>query len=178
MHQQLLSFCSRVRRSLKLAIEGIGQHPLVIIVLPSIWLFIRYKPFWKDGDVVAQLITAPGSFNILHSPPIYCFLARLPFWLTDTLTQGVAPPIFSEQHPSLLAVRVLIFFQHIGLCLALRYLLFSVDWSDVSRGIAAVLLSSVASFYTFSHTPGSEAITSSRSILAFPPSIPSLLPLP
>src|SRR5260221_1020953 len=175
MHQQLLSFCSRVRRILKLAIEWIGQHPLVIIVLPSIWLFIRYNPFWKDGDVVAQLITAPGSFNILHAPPLYCSLARLTFWLTDTLTQGVAPPIFSEQHPSLLAVRVLIFFQHIGLCLALRYLLFSVDWSDVSRGIAAVLLSSVASFYKFAHTAGSEAMTSVSWILVFAAWIRTLL---
>jgi hypothetical protein len=175
MHQQLLSFCSRIRRVLRLAIEWIGQHPLVILVLPSIWLFIRYKPFWKDVDVVAQLITAPGSFNILHFPPIYCFLARLPLWLTDTLTLGAAPPIFSEQHPSLLAVQVLIFFQHLGLWLALRYLLFSVDWSDVSRGIAAVLLSSVASFYTFAHTAGSEAMTAVTWIIAFAAGIRILL---
>src|SRR5260221_6373038 len=175
MHQQLLSLCSRVRGILKLAIEWIGQHPLVIIVLPSIWLFIRYKPFWKDVDVVAQLITAPGSLNILHSPPIYCFLARLPFWLTDTLSHGAASPIFAEQHPSLLAVWVLIFFQHIGLWLSLRYLLFSVDWSDVSRGITAVLLSSVASFYTFAHTAGSEAITSVSWIIFFAAAIRSLL---
>jgi hypothetical protein len=175
MHRQLLSFCSRVRWILKLAIEWIGQHPLVIIVLPSIWLFIAYQPFWKDVDIVAQLVTAPGSLNILHSPPIYCFLARLPFWLTDTLTQGAAPPIFSEQHPSLLAVRVLIFFQHTGLWLALRYLLFSVHWSHVSRGIAAVLLSSVASFYTFAHTAGSEAMTSISWIIVFAAGIRILL---
>lgn len=167
MHQQLLWFYLRIRRILELAIEWIGKHPLVIIVFPSIWLFIRYEPFWKDVDVVAQLIAAPGSLNILHSPPIYCFLARLPFWLTDTLIQGAAPSIFTEQHPSLLAVRVLIFFQHIGLWLALRYLLFSVDWSDVSRGIAAVLLSSVASFYTFAHTAGAEAMTAVTWIIVF-----------
>ena len=87
MHQQLLRFYSRFRQILRLAIEWIGRHPSVIIVFPSIWLFIHYKPFWKDVDVVTQLITAPGSLNILHSPPIYCFLARLPFWLTDTLSQ-------------------------------------------------------------------------------------------
>jgi len=139
MHQRLLWFYLRIRPILELVIDWIGKHPLIIIVFPSIWLFIRYKPFWKDVDVVAQLIAAPGSLNILHCPPIYCFLARLPFWLTDTLTHGTAPPIFSEQHPSLLAVRALIFFQHVGLWFALRYLLFSVGWSDISRGIAAVL---------------------------------------
>jgi hypothetical protein len=171
MHQQLLRF----RQILKPGIEWIGRHPSVIIVFPSIWLFIHYQPFWKDVDVVAQLITAPGSHNILHFPPIYCFLARLPFWLADTLRQGAAPPIFAEQHPSLLAVWVLIFFQHIGLWLALRYLLFSVDWSDAHRGIAALLLSSVASFYTFAHTAGSEAMTTVSWIIVFSAGIRILL---
>ncbi len=175
MHQQLLRFYSRFRQILRLAIEWIGRHPSVIIVFPSIWLFIHYKPFWKDVDVVTQLITAPGSLNILHSPPIYCFLARLPFWLTDTLSQGSASPIFAEQHPSLLAVWALILSQHIGLWFALRYLLFSVDWSDVTRGIAAVLLSSVASFYTFAHTAGSEAMTAVSWIIVFSSGIRILL---
>jgi hypothetical protein len=175
MHYQLLGFYSRFRQILKLAMESIGRHPSVIIVFPSIWLFIHYKPFWKDVDVVTQLIIAPGSLNILHSPPIYCFLARLPFWLTDTLGQGAASPIFAEQHPSLLAVWALIFSQHIGLWLALRYLLFSVDWSDVTRGIATVLLSSVASFYTFAHTAGSEAMTAVSWIIVFSSGIRILL---
>jgi hypothetical protein len=176
MHQQLLRFFnSRFRQILKLVMEWIGRHPSVIIVLPSIWLFIHYKPFWKDVDVVAQLITSPGSLNILHCPPIYCFLARLPFWLTDTLRQGAASPIFAEQHPSLLAVWVLILAQHIGLWLALRYLLFSVDWSDVTRGVATVLLSSVASFYTFAHTAGSEAMTAISWIIVFSSGIRILL---
>ena len=175
MHQQLTGFYSRFRQIFKLAIERVGRHPSVIIVFPSIWLFIHYKPFWKDVDVVTQLITAPGSLNILHSPPIYCFLARLPFWLTDTLRQGAASPILAEQHPSLLAVWVLILFQHIGLWLALRYLLFSVDWSDVTRGIAVVLLSSVASFYTFAHTAGSEAMTTVSWIIVFSSGIRILL---
>src|ERR1700730_17852339 len=175
MHQELLRFYSRFRQVLKLAIEWIGRHPSVIIVFPSIWLFIHYKPFWKDVDVVAQLITAPGSLNILHSPPIYCFLARLPFWLTDALGQGAASPIFAEQHPSLLAVWMLILSQHVGLWLALRYLLFSVDWSDVIRGISVVLLSSVASFYTFAHTAGSEAMTTVSWIIVFAAGIRFLL---
>ena len=167
MHQKILSFSSQARRLLELALEWIGKHPVAAIVVPSIWLFIRYQPFWKDVDAVAQLIAAPGSLNILHSPPIYCFLARLPFWLVDTLTHGTAPAIFSEQHPSLFAVRVLIFFQHLGLWTALRYLLFSVGWSDRSRGIATILLTSAASFYTFAHTAGSEAMTAVSWIIVF-----------
>ena len=61
MHQRLLWFYLRIRPILELVIDWIGKHPLIIIVFPSIWLFIRYKPFWKDVDVVAQLIVAPGS---------------------------------------------------------------------------------------------------------------------
>ncbi|HZC35795.1 MAG TPA: hypothetical protein VE242_09290 [Chthoniobacterales bacterium] len=167
MRQKLLSVFSPVRRILELVLESVGRHPLAVIPLPSIWLLIRYQPFWKDVDVQTQLLTAAGSLNILHSPPIYCFLARLPFWLTDTLIHGIAAPIFGQQYPSLPAVWVLILFQHLALWAALRYLLFSVGCSDRSRGIAAILLASVASFYTFAHTAGSEAMTAISWITVF-----------
>jgi hypothetical protein len=167
MRQKILSFFSLTLRFLELALECVGKHPMTVIILPSIWLLIRYQPFWKDVDVVTQLLTSAGSLNILHSPPIYCFLARIPFWLTDMLTRGIAAPIFSQQYPSLLAVSVLVLFQHVGLWAALRYLLFSVGWSDRSRGIAAILLTSVASFYTFAHTAGSEAMTAISWITVF-----------
>lgn len=146
-------------RILRRALEWLGRHPCAAIVLPSIWLFFRYHPFWKDVDAVAQLLAPPGSLNVLHFPPIYCFLARVPFWVSDLLTRGSPPAIFSEQEPSLFAVQSLVFCQHLGLWVCLRYLLFSVPWSDSRRGAAAVLLASVASFYTFAHTVGSEAMT-------------------
>jgi hypothetical protein len=175
MRQKLLSFFSPAHRFLELALAWIGKHPIAVIILPSIWLLIRYQPFWKDVDVVTQVLTNAGSLNILHSPPIYCFLARIPFWLTDILTRGVATPIFGQQYPSLLAVWVLILFQHLGLWAALRYLLFSVGWSDRSRGIAAILLTSVASFYTFAHTAGSDAMTAITWITVFSAGIRILL---
>jgi hypothetical protein len=146
-------------RVLRGALEWIGRHPCAVIVLPSIWLLVRYQPFWKDVDAVAQVLAAPGAYNVLHFPPIYCFLARIPFWVSDLLTRGAAPAIFSEQKPSLFAVQILVFCQHLGLWLCLRYLLFSVPSSDSRRGMAALLLTSVASFYTFAHTVGSEAMT-------------------
>src|SRR6202022_4464051 len=70
---------------------------------------------------------------------------------------------------------VVLFFSTNWLLFALCYLPFSVDWSDVSRGIAAVLLSSVASFYTFAHTAGSEAMTSVSWIIVFAAGIRILL---
>jgi hypothetical protein len=150
---------SIVRGVLYRLLAWLGRHPLVLIVLPSLWLLVRYHPFWKDVDAVAQLLAAAGVSNILHCPPGYCFLGRVPFGVVGALTQGSAPGIFSEQAPTLLSLQVLVFFQHAGLWASLRYFLFSVSWSDARRGIATVLLASVASFYTFAHTAGSEAMT-------------------
>jgi hypothetical protein len=135
----------------------VGNHPLTVLVLPSVWFMTRYLPFWKDADVLAQLVCPISAVNVLHCPPIYCFLGRIPFWVTDTVIYGHAPGIFSPQHPSLTAVYALVICQHVGLWLALRYFLFSVPASASGRGIATLLLASVASFYSFAHTAGAEA---------------------
>jgi hypothetical protein len=155
-----------VRRA-SFTLEFIGRHPTWVLVLPSIWLFGRFLPFWKDVDAVHQLISPAWDANILHFPPIYCFGARLPFWLTDILTSGSAPNIFEEQHPPFAAVFVLIILQHAGVWAALRYFLFSFLFSDLNRGIVALLLASVASFYVFAHTCGSDAMTSVTWFLVF-----------
>jgi hypothetical protein len=135
----------------------VGNHPLAVLVLPSIWFMARYLPFWKDVDVLVQLVFPISAGNVLVCPPIYCFLGRIPFWVTDTVIYGHAPGIFSPQYPSLTAVYALISCQHVGLWLALRYFLFSVPASASGRGIATLLLASVASFYSFAHTAGAEA---------------------
>ena len=118
-------------------------------------------PFWKDVDAVHQLILpAWAAIFTLYFYLFYRFGARLPFWLVDKLISGSAPSIFDVQHPSLAAVFALLILQHAGLWAALRYFLFSVPFSDLNRGIVALLLASVASFYAFAHTCGSDAMTS------------------
>lgn len=146
------------KRGLQL-LGWVGRHPLVILLLPSIWLFARYLPFWKGPDVLCELALPFFDGNILLVPPIYCLIARVPFWLVDTLLSGTAPSIFSGQHPSLAAVYTLILCQHLGLWLALWYFVRAVPCSDFGRGISVLLLASVASFYTFAHTAGAEAST-------------------
>ena len=153
-------FAKAFRRRVAFIFEFIGRHPTWILVLPSIWMFWRFLPFWKDVDAFHQLISPAWEANILHFPPIYCFGARLPFWLADKLISGSAPSIFDEQHPSLPAVLALIILQHAGLLVALRYFLFSVPLSDLNRGIVTLLVASVASLYVFAHTCGSDAMTS------------------
>jgi hypothetical protein len=144
---------------LRVGLDLIGRHPLVILPLPSLWFFVRYLPFWKSSDVLCQLGTRFSAENILLVPPIYCVLGRIPFWLTDTLLHGFSPGIFAAQHPSLTAVYALIAFQHAGLWFALRYFVVTLPAPPGNRGLVTILLTSIASFYSFAHTAGAEATT-------------------
>jgi hypothetical protein len=145
----------------------IGRHPTPLLVLPSLWFFARYLPFWKDIDATVQLIAAAYDDNLLHFPPVYSFLARAPFFVIDSLLNGHAPGIFERQHPSLVAVYGLVVVQHIALWIALRYFIFSFPARDIARGAVALLLASIASFYAFAHTGGSEAMTPIAYFLVF-----------
>jgi hypothetical protein len=155
----LSRMAKRIGRVLFLALELVGRHPLPVLMLPSLWFFIFYLPFWKSSDVLCQLSDRFTSENILLVPPIYCLLGRIPFWLTDTLLRGSSPEIFSSQHPSLPAIYALILCQHAGLWFALRYFITSVPASEAGRGTITLLVASMASFYSFAHTAGAEATT-------------------
>ncbi|MBV9274593.1 MAG: hypothetical protein JO333_11915 [Verrucomicrobia bacterium] len=137
----------------------VGRHPVTVLVLPSLWFLWQYLPFWKDIDATVQLVAPAYDDNILHFPPVYCFLARVPFFLTDLLLTGHAPQIFAGQNPSLTAVYSLVAIQHLLLWIALGYFIKSIPATALGRGVAAFLLASIASFYTFAHTCGSEAMT-------------------
>ena len=136
---------------------GVGRHPLAILVLPSLWFFAFYLPFWKDVDVLDELVWGFTEMNVLLAPPLYCVLGRIPFWIADTLVHGSSPGILSPQHPSLIAVYFLILCQHVGLWFSLRYFIFSVPTSEFGRGGITILLASIASFYAFAHTAGPES---------------------
>jgi hypothetical protein len=155
----LSRMAKQIGRVLFLALELVGRHPLPVLVLPSLWFFLFYLPFWKSSDVLCQLGDRFTSENILLVPPIYCLLGRIPFWLTDTLLRGSSPDIFSSQHPSLAAVYALILCQHAALWFALRYFILSVPASEAGRGTITLLVASMASFYSFAHTAGAEATT-------------------
>ena len=153
----------------------IGRHPSPILVLPSLWFLLRYLPFWKDIDATVQLIAPAYDDNLLHFPPVYSFLARVPFFIIDSLLNGHAPGIFERQHPSLVAVYGLVVIQHASLWLALRYFVFSLPACEIARGAITLLLASVASFYAFAHTGGSEAMTPIAYFLVFGAGIRVLL---
>ncbi|MBV8484740.1 MAG: hypothetical protein JO077_17980 [Verrucomicrobia bacterium] len=156
-------------------IAFIGRHPTPILVLPSLWFLAWYLPFWKDIDATVQLIASAYDDNLLHFPPLYSFLGRVPFFVIDSILSGHAAGIFERQHPSLVAVYSLVVLQHAGLWLALRYFIFSFPARDIARGAIALLLASIASFYAFAHTCGSEAMTPVAYFLIFGAGIRALL---
>jgi hypothetical protein len=135
----------------------VGRHPLAILVLPSLWFFVFYLPFWKDVDVLDELVWGFTAMNVLLAPPLYCVLGRIPFWIADTVLHGSSPSILSPQHPSLAAVYFLVLCQHAGLWFSLRYFIFSVPTSDSGRGGITLLFASIASFYAVAHTAGPES---------------------
>jgi hypothetical protein len=153
----------------------IGRHPTPILVLPSLWFLARYLPFWKDIDATVQLIASVYDDNLLHFPPVYSFLARVPFFVIDSLLNGHAPGIFERQHPSLVAVYGLVVVQHVSLWIALRYFIFSFPARDTARGAITLLLASIASLYAFAHTGGSEAMTPITYFLVFGAGLRALL---
>jgi hypothetical protein len=135
----------------------VGRHPLPILIIPSLWFFAFYLPFWKDVDVLDELVWGFTEMNVLLAPPLYCVLGRIPFWIADTLVYGSSPGVLSPQHPSLAAVYFLVLCQHVGLWFSLRYFIFSVPTSEFGRGGITLLLASIASFYAFAHTAGPES---------------------
>lgn len=138
--------------------RAIGNHPLAVLILPTIYFFGRYPPFWNGPDVVGQLLLRAGSVNILHYPPIYSFSARIPFWVTDFALGAGGPTILSTQHPSLGAIYLLVGCQHVALWFSLRYFLFAIPTTAFRRGLVALLLASNSGFYAIAHTCGSEAL--------------------
>jgi len=135
----------------------IGRFPVLFFILPSIWFFARYLPFWKDVDVLNELVWPFTSDNLLLCPPVYPVIGRTVFWLTDIVTTGVAPDPLSPQHPSLLAVYALITLQHLSLWISLGYFVHAFQGNQVNRGFITLVLATVASFYSFAHTAGAEA---------------------
>ena len=75
-------------------------------------MLCAYPPLWKDVDALGQLLAPASSINILHYPPLYCFLGRIPFFITSWLagigTDAQLLNIFEEQRPSYQGIYLLV----------------------------------------------------------------------
>src|SRR6516164_397591 len=94
---------SLARMSIALT-RGIGNHPLSVLILPSVYFLVRYLPFWNGTDVVGQLLSPAARMDILVSPPNDYFLGHIPFGIAGYALQRGAPTLFSAHHPPLPAI--------------------------------------------------------------------------
>ncbi len=148
-----------------------GKYPLAVLSIPSVYLLFVYPPIWKDVDALGQLIYPAYSGNILHFPPIYCFLGRIPFllasWLPGGTGEAAPASIFGEQHPTLLGIYLLIILQHLALIAAFAYVVVSITESLLLRGLFAMILAVCSAFFVYAHSCGSEGLSSATIFTIF-----------
>jgi hypothetical protein len=81
----LTRFRSLIGAAFAATVNVMGRWPIIVLAIPSFYLLSSYPPLWKDTDALVQLTFPPGDGNILHFPPLYCFLGRIPFAVTSRL---------------------------------------------------------------------------------------------
>lgn len=141
-----------------------------MLFAPSAWMLLRINPLWRDIDAYNQVTLPPGPMTILQFSPLYCFGARLPLYLGYVYeTIGARDRIsFSTflSFPNLTdsGVFLLVACQHLLLFGAQWFLLQSIQAKPITKVILAVFLALNASFYTYTHSVGAEALSLSATL--------------
>jgi hypothetical protein len=135
---------------------------LVIVALPSIFFLLAVPPLWRDCDGFYQLATKPNLLQVLHWPPLYCFLGRIPLLLGDLLSRffpGRPTPSLSFDDPAFtdIGLYLLALSQHVLLVVSLLVACWKLCRTLISRVALALLFASQAWLYAFAHCVGSEA---------------------
>ncbi len=165
--EAVLAWRHRIQRSLRPVIAFLGKRPAIILSLPSIYLLSSYPPLWKDIDAIGQLLRPASELNILHFPPVYSFLGRIPFVLTTWISEGgrrPLPSLFDQQMPPLAGFYLLVVVQHLLLIAALTYVVTVLTQNRTLRCLFALLLASISALYTHAHCCGSEALSVSATL--------------
>jgi hypothetical protein len=114
-----------------------------------------------------------GEFDdltVLHWPPLYCFVARLPIALGQILTtiaRGEGIPRISIMHPAMtdLGLLLLLISQHALLAVTLLFACLSASELSVMRFLIAGLFVLNPALYAFAHSVGSEAVSNAFTLL-------------
>jgi hypothetical protein len=130
-----------------------GLILLVVLMLPSAFFLLRVSPLWRDSDGFYQLSDKPNLLQILHWPPLYCFLARIPLLIGD-----LAAPVFGKpaspmsfDNPAFTSTGLLflVFSQHVFLVASLLVAVWKLCCTTVTRLAFALLLVSQPWLYAF-----------------------------
>jgi hypothetical protein len=160
--EAVVAWGRRIQKALRPIIAFLGKWPAIILSLPSIYLLTSYPPLWKDIDANGQLLRPASELNILHFPPVYCFLGRIPLVLTTWFSEGGRrpfPSLFDQQLPPLAGFYLLVIVQHLLLIAALTYLVTVLTQNRTLRCLFALLLASTSALYTHAQCCGSDALS-------------------
>lgn len=139
--------------------------PCAILLVPSLSLLATLPPLWRDSDGFNQVMQRPGAMTIVNFPPLYCFLARVPLYVGDLWEcafSGASLPFltfFREPVLTDTGLFLLVVAQHALLLFSQTFLVRGLRLPAISEVLVALLFAANASFYTFAHCIGSEAIS-------------------
>jgi hypothetical protein len=143
----------------------------LLLAAPSIYLLSKFPPLWRDSDGFYQVRAGFGELTILHWPPLYCFLARVPIALGDVISASyggrgfpgfqIFPPVFTD-----LGIYLLILCQHIALIGTLFFVCLSLTPSPLIRILIGALFALSPPLYAFAHSVGSESLSNVLTLLS------------
>jgi hypothetical protein len=165
--EAIAAWCQRIRVVQRPIITFLGKWPAIVLSIPSLYLLSSYPPLWKDIDANNQLLGPISELNILHFPPVYSFVGRIPFVLATWFGEGSRQPLtslFAQQRPPLAGFYLLVLIQHLLLISALSYVVTALTKNRALRCLFAVLLASTSALYTHAQCCGSEALSISATL--------------
>jgi hypothetical protein len=143
---------------------------LLILVVPSMYVFLTVPPLWRDSDGFNQISSTFAPKGIIHWLPGYCFFGRLIVivaGIIGSLLQGKGLPYLSLGTPALsdAGIYALIVVQHLFLVFALWYLIRALTDRFVFRLLSAAVFAMTPWMYIFANCVGSEAFSNPLVIL-------------
>jgi hypothetical protein len=143
---------------------------LLILVVPSIYVFLTVPPLWRDSDGFNQISSTFAPKGIIHWLPGYCFFGRLIVivaGIIGSLLQGKGLPYLSLGTPVLsdAGIYALIVVQHLFLVFALWYLIRALTDRFILRLLFAAVFAMTPWMYIFANCIGSEAFSNPLVIL-------------
>jgi len=155
---------SSVRQVGSLLTTRFRSFPLLttmILASPSLYFLIFVPPLWRDYDGFVQIATKIGFLTVLHFPPFYCFVARIPLFVGSLLdgtafSSGLAinPPILTDT-----GLILLLLLQHLLLVCSLVFTCMSLSERRWMRWVLATLFALNPTLYAFANCIGSEALS-------------------
>ena len=141
-----------------------------VLATPSVYLLLNFPPLWRDSDGFWQITGKFNDLTVLHWPPLYCFVARLPIALGQilaALVRGQGIPRISVMHPVMtdLGLSLLLISQHALLIATMLFACVSATKFPIVQVLIAGLFVLNPALYAFAHSVGSEALSNVFTLL-------------